>query len=97
MDIALKISSNEYSAAKVHEVVNDALRTQVNHARIRRDHFAALCKSFEDEHQLSSDEFLRKFDNGELGDDAFLFDWYAAKRGLDLWQQRFAILNGISL
>jgi len=29
--------------------------------------------------------------------DAHLFDWYAAKRGLDLWQQRFTILNDLSL
>lgn len=97
MDIALKIESNEYSVARVREVINDALRSQVDYARIRRDHFAKLCRDFENEHQFSSDDFLRRFDTGELGDDAYLFDWYAAKRGLDIWQQRFAILNGLSI
>lgn len=97
MDIALKITTNEFSAASVREVVSDALRSQVNHARIRMEHFAKLCQEFENKHQLSSDDFLRRFDAGELGDDAYLFDWYAAKRGLDVWQRRFAVLNGISL
>jgi len=97
MDIALKVESNEFSDANVREVVGYALRTQLQHARIRRDHFAELCRTFERDHKLSSNEFLQRFDDGALGDDAYLFDWYAAKRGLDLWQQRFQILNGLSL
>lgn len=97
MDIALKVESNEFSDANVREVVDYALRNQLRHAGIRRDHFAELCRTFERDHKLSSNEFLQGFDDGELGDDAYLFDWYAAKRGFDLWQQRFQILNGLSL
>ncbi|MBI3959147.1 MAG: hypothetical protein HY328_10080 [Chloroflexi bacterium] len=70
---------------------------ELQHARVCKDHFDELCRAFESEHTLSSDEFLRKFDDGELGDDAYLFDWFAAKRGLNLWQQRFLILSGFSL
>ena len=76
----------------MREVVAYAMRNQLRHAGIRRDHFAELCQAFESEYKLSSNEFLQQFDNGELGDDAYLFDWYAAKRGLDLWQRRFVIL-----
>ena len=32
---------------------------------------------------MSSDEFMQRFEAGELGDDAVYFNWYAAKRGLD--------------
>lgn len=97
MDIALKVQSNDFSLANVREVVDYALRDQLRHVQFRRDHFAEMCHSFENEHGLSSDEFLRRFDEGKLGDDAYLFDWYAAKRGLDLWHRRFLILNGVSL
>ncbi|MBX3052900.1 MAG: hypothetical protein KF753_15550 [Caldilineaceae bacterium] len=97
MDIALKVQSNDFSLANIREVVDYALRNQLRHAQLRRDHFAEMCRSFEQQHEISSDEFLRRFDEGTLGDDAYLFDWYAAKRGLDLWQQRFLILNGVSL
>jgi len=33
---------------------------------------------------MDSDIFMEKFDSGELGDDDDFFDWYAAKRGLDI-------------
>ena len=33
---------------------------------------------------MSSDEFMQRFEAGELGDDAVYFNWYAAKCGLDV-------------
>jgi len=35
---------------------------------------------------------MQRFEAGELGDDADYFDWFAAKRGLDLWDRRCRIL-----
>ncbi len=97
MDIALKVQSDDFSLTNVREVVDYALRNQLVYARVRRDHFAEMCRTFESAHKLSSDEFLRRFDAGELGDDAYLFDWFAAKSGLDIWQQRYQILSRLSL
>ena len=37
---------------------------------------------------MSSDEFMQRFEAGELGDDAVYFDWYAAKRGLDVMRRK---------
>ena len=34
-------------------------------------------KAFEQKHQLSTQAFLRKFETGQLGDEADYFDWYA--------------------
>lgn len=34
---------------------------------------------------------------GENGDDLWAFDWFAAKRGLDLWERRYQILSKVSL
>lgn len=31
------------------------------------------------------------------GDDLECFDWYAAKRGLDLWDRRARILSGVAV
>ena len=44
---------------------------------------------------MSFDEFMRQFESGALGDQAQYFDWYAAKRGLDLWERRYRILSGV--
>ena len=40
---------------------------------------------------------MQQFETGVLGDDAVYFDWYAAKRGLDVWERHYRILSGISV
>ena len=32
---------------------------------------------FEEKYSLKSEEFIKKFDNGEMGDDLDFFEWYA--------------------
>lgn len=54
-------------------------------------------RKFEKKRGMTSDEFLEKFESGLLGDGQDFFDWYAAKRGLDIWRERFEILSGISV
>lgn len=66
-------------------------------ARLLRDHYQGVCHAFEGKHNISSDEFLTRFEAGELGDDATYFDWYAAKRGFDLWERHYSILSGVSV
>ena len=44
--------------------------------------------AFEQEYHISSDEFMRRFEAGELGDDAVYFNSYAAKRGLDVMRRK---------
>ena len=46
---------------------------------------------------MDSDLFMEKFDSGELGDDDDFFDWYAAKRGLDIWNKKLKIISGIQI
>ena len=65
--------------------------------RIRLSYFAGLCDSLESTYQMTSDEFLVRFESGELGDDQYLFDWYAAKQGLNYWLQRYELLSKVTL
>lgn len=83
---------SEYPKPEVEEAISQALKSQSLVARLRRDQFQKLCTGFESKHGLSSDEFMQRFEAGELGDDADYFDWFAAKRGLDLWDRRCRIL-----
>jgi len=46
---------------------------------------------------MDSDFFMEKFNYGELGDDDDFFDWYAAKRGLDIWNKKLKIIMGIQI
>jgi hypothetical protein len=84
-----------FSLDEVRQVVDGALRREADLADARRTYFARQCSAFEQKHKMTSDEFMDRFESGVLGDDIEYFDWYAAKRGLDLWERRVRILAGI--
>ena len=69
---------------EVREVLSSALRNETELANARRTYFERACHAFEQQYQISSEEFMQQFESGALGDDADYFDWYAAKRGLGL-------------
>ena len=97
-EIALKAGVHAgFSLDEVRQVVDSALRREANLANARRIYFARQCSAFEQKHQMTSDEFIEQFESGALGDDIVYFDWYAAKRGLDLWERRVRILAGIQV
>ena len=96
MNLALKTDAR-YKKGSIRNAVSFALNSAVSQARQRFEHYAELCRKFEQKYGMSSDEFIRQFDAGELGDDLAYFDWYAAQRGLDLWRERYEILLGVSV
>jgi hypothetical protein len=75
----------------------NAAQDEMDLARVRRNEFLKDCQLFEAKYHFSSDEFLKRFENGELGDDADFFSWHAVERGYDLWSRRFQLLSGITL
>jgi len=46
---------------------------------------------------MSSDEFMDKWESGELDDRDDYFDWFAAKKGFDVWDRRLRILAGVNI
>ena len=95
-EIALRIQvSTGVNWDEIRKVLGSALRNEAELADARRSYFERACRAFEQQYRMSSEEFMRQFESGALGDDADYFDWYAAKRGLDLWERRFRILSGI--
>lgn len=97
MSVALKFEHNGFSDQEVYEVILHALEREKVQAKARFDFFAQQCALYENKYAMSSDAFLRQFDSGALGDDEVYFDWYAAKRGYDLWKRRHTILSRLSL
>lgn len=82
---------------EIQDTLREALHRECRFADTQRHHFRQQCRAFEQQYSLSSDEFLKRFEAGELGDAADYFDWYAAQRGADLWQRRFTILTGVKV
>jgi hypothetical protein len=97
MAISLTIETNEFTPAEVRQAMAFALHSEIDQAALRRDYFQQLCAAFEQRHGMASDMFMARFEGGELGDEAEWFDWYAAKRGQDLWTRRLRILSEVSL
>ena len=50
-------------------------------------------KDFEQKHHLTTQSFLKKFDAGQVGDDADYFDWYASAKLLAQWQKSQAAIR----
>jgi hypothetical protein len=94
MGVTLTIST-DLPRSEVVETVEEALRNQLALARARYEQFRRECLVFEEANKMKSDEFLQRFEAGELGDEARWFDWFAAKRGMDLWARKLNVLNEV--
>ena len=44
-------------------------------------------EEFEQKHQLATQTFLKRFEAGEMGDEADYFDWYAFAKLLARWRK----------
>lgn len=97
MQISLTLPANGLTAEQAKVMLGEVIQDEVQQAEARITYFAALCRTLESAHQMTSDEFLVRFERGELGDDQYLFDWFAAKEGLDYWSQRHQLLNKVIL
>jgi len=96
--MGVKISvAPDYTLPEIKETISQALKNEAEIARFKMEHFRKLCQEFEERFGMTSDEFLKRFEQGELGDEQEYFDWFAAKRGFDLWAKRFKILQSASL
>ena len=52
-------------------------------------------RELEQKHRLSTQVFLKRFEAGQLGDDADYFDWYAFAKLLAEWQQAQSAIRAV--
>ena len=88
---------DEIDREEVRNVLDNALRREAKLAEAKYAYFARKCRDFEEAFQMEPDEFMQQFESGNLGDRAEYFDWYAAKRGCDVWARRSSILAGAQI
>jgi hypothetical protein len=96
MDLTFNIKK-DFSLEEVSEVIRSALDLDKRIAQIKKDKYFNICKNFEDKYEMESDSFMEKFDSGQLDDRDDFFDWYAAKKSLNIWSKKLEILSGINL
>ena len=96
MAIAIEITK-EYPVQEVSSVIKSALLRDVRVASYKEKRYTGICKRFEKKYGMDSDKFMDKLESGVLDDRDDYFDWFAAKRGVDLWSRRLRILAGVNL
>ena len=87
----------DFTPQEVSEVIRAALEQNERLAKYKIKKNSDICGNFEDKYGMSSELFMEKFDSGDLGDDEDFFNWYAAKRGLDIWNKKLEIISGIRI
>lgn len=86
----------QFSERVVKDIVRSALQNEANLARFRHEQFAKECQAFERRFRMTTEQFLAKFDAGELGDAEEYFDWFAAARGREIWEQKSQVLGEVA-
>jgi len=70
------------------DAVSSAIRKDLNEGEFMLDRFRERLNEFEEEYDMSSEEFMDKFESGELGDDEDFFEWYAVYRSKVHWEEK---------
>ncbi|XCN71426.1 MAG: hypothetical protein Q3M24_14010 [Candidatus Electrothrix aestuarii] len=73
-----EIYRKDYRSAVADRILDKLIELERETAQHDLAEYKTLLQSFETHHQMSSDDFLRRFHDGELGDDADFFEWSAA-------------------
>ncbi|MDQ1250934.1 MAG: hypothetical protein QG646_3 [Euryarchaeota archaeon] len=94
MGSALNIKG-DFTPQEASEIIREALAYNGRIAKYKIKKYSSICENFEIKYGMNSDLFMEKFEVGELGDDNDFFDWFAAKRGLDIWNKRQKIISAI--
>ena len=97
MVLNIKVKNEAFPEADVTEIVRDSFERELEVAKFKLDRYSRVCKTFENKYKMNSDVFLSHFESGKLDEDDDFFDWYAAKRGVEIWTKKYQILSEISI
>lgn len=79
------------------EVVKTTLQKEINRLKEKINSLNKHLESYEHKFGYSSDEFSKKFDNGELGDDQIFFEWFADLETRNRIVTRLSLLEKVKL
>jgi transposase-like protein len=82
----------DFTPKEVSDVIREALMYSERVAKYKIKKYSDVCNIFEKKYGMDSALFMDKFDSGKLGDNDDFFDWYAAKRGFDIWNKKLKVI-----
>jgi hypothetical protein len=64
-------------------VIKESLNRELNVLKAKIRIVESEIRDFEKKYEMSSEEFLERFDKGELGDSQDFFEWWGLLKGLE--------------
>ncbi|MCK4736416.1 MAG: hypothetical protein KAT65_28440 [Methanophagales archaeon] len=91
----------EMTTIKIHEeavdIVKSGLAIEENILKMSLDEYTADLERFERKYKMSSEEFIQKFESGDLGDDAEWFDFLFAYRAYEHVRKKLKLIEEIQI
>ncbi len=86
---------------KIHEeavdIVKAGLAIEENILKMCLDEYKSDLECFERKYKMSSEEFIQKFESGDLGDDAEWFDFLFAYRAYEHVRKKLKLIEEIQI
>lgn len=84
----------DFPDTETKEVLLSALRQYRFIAEYKAEKYSKKCETFEAKYGIDSSLFIKKFESGDIGHEDDFFDWYAAKKGLDIMTRKLKVIEG---
>ncbi|NHJ01875.1 MAG: hypothetical protein EAX86_07000 [Candidatus Heimdallarchaeota archaeon] len=78
-------------------IVKETLQKEVNRLKEKIVSLNQHLLTFEKKFHFSSEDFQKKWNNGELGDDQIFFEWFADLETRDRIKKRLILLEKVKL
>ncbi|MBI5374422.1 MAG: hypothetical protein HZA77_03240 [Candidatus Schekmanbacteria bacterium] len=78
------------------DLVKAGLEIEKNILKLSVQKYQSQLRAFEKKHKLSSEEFIKKFKEGKLGDDEEWFDWLFAYKAVNHSKQKISNIKEIA-
>jgi hypothetical protein len=75
-------------AEEEFSIVKESLRRELTLSEAKVNLIREEIEGFEKRYEMSSEEFVDKFERGELGDDQDYFEWWGLLRGIKKIEER---------
>ncbi len=75
------------------KAVKDAIQREKELGKFMLHRYEDKLSRFEDKYDMTTEEFVEKFEKGELGDDQDFFEWFAAFKGKQHWKEKLDQLH----
>lgn len=78
---------------ETEDAVTSAVRKEKQEGEYLLERFQRKLKAFEEKHGIETQDFVEKFNSGELDDREDFFEWKSVYKGLKHWKEKLKTLE----